>query len=256
VRPVFIGGLICGALAWCFAGLALAADAPSARQDMFLALVRERHLPPVDSRRWATHVAADAVWVGNGLRVATLPEVQGMQVDIGMRVEIEDFAVHDYGDTAVLTYLVVQHLPQAGGETTLRLRKMDTYLSRDGRWQLVANAEVVGKPDRKPISLDVAALDRVTGVYETMLAGKPVRTRIWREGTRLFAQTEGQEKGELLPLSPTLFFEAADPQEGGAENVFALGADGRAISWTWRSAGVEFPARRVADVAPRAGGSR
>ena len=213
------------------------------RDALFLDLVKERNA----AATWAKHIGDDAVWVGNGLNVATRANVSGMQIDTGKRIEITDFTAHDYGNAAVLTYIVVEHHPQTAGETTVRLRKMDTYLLRDGRWQLVANAEVVGKPDRKAVSLDVAALDRLTGTYETMLNGKPVRTKISREGTRLFAQSEGQEKGELLPLSPTLFFDAAEPQEGGPENVFALGADGRAITWTWRSAGVEFPARRLPD---------
>jgi hypothetical protein len=213
------------------------------RDALFLDLVKERNA----ASTWARHIGDDCVWVGNGLNVASRADVSGMQIDTGKRVEITDFTAHDYGDAAVLTYIVVEHHPQTTGETTVRLRKMDTYLQRDGRWQLVANAEVVGKPDRKPVSVDAAALDRLTGTYETLLNGKPVRTKIWRKDTHLYAQTQGQEMGELLPLSPTLFFDAAEPQEGGPENVFVLGADGRATTWIWRSAGVEFPARRVPD---------
>ena len=213
------------------------------RDALFLDLVKERNA----AATWAKHIGDDCVWVGNGLNVATRAQVSGMQIDTGKRVEITDFTAHDYGNAAVLTYIVVEHHPQATGETTVRLRKMDTYLQRDGRWQLVANAEVVGKPDRKAVSVDASALDRLTGTYETLLDGKPVLTRIFRKDARLFAQTQGQEPGELIPLSPTLFFDAAEPQEGGPENVFVLGADGRATTWIWRSAGVEFPAKRLPD---------
>ena len=213
------------------------------RDALFLDLVKERNA----AATWAKHIGDDCVWVGNGLNVASRADVSGMQIDTGKRVEITDFTARDYGDAAVLTYLVVEHHPQAAGETTVRLRKMDTYLLRDGRWQLVANAEVVGKPDRKAARVDAAELDRLTGTYETVLNGKPVHTRVFRKDTRLFAQTQGQEPGELVPLSPTLFFDAAEPQEGGPENVFVLGADGRATTWIWRSAGVEFPAKRLPD---------
>jgi hypothetical protein len=230
------------AVAASFAVFAAQANA-APRDAIFLELVKERNA----AATWAKHIGEDCVWIGGNLDVATRANVSGMQIDTGKRVEIADFVVHDYGDAAVLTYLLVEHHPQAGGEVTVRLRKLDTYLSRDGRWQLVANAEVVGKPDRQAVRVDAAALDRLAGTYETLLDGKPVRTKIWREGTRLFAQTQGQEKGELLPLSPTLFFDASEPQEGGPENVFVLGADGRASTWTWRAAGVEFAARRVAD---------
>ena len=213
------------------------------RDALFLDLVKERNA----AATWAKHIGDDCVWVGNGLNVATRAQVSGMQIDTGKRVEITDFTAHDYGNAAVLTYISVEHHPQATGETTVRLRKMDTYLQRDGRWQLVANAEVVGKPDRKAVSVDATVLDRLTGTYETLLDGKPVLTKIFRKDARLFAQTQGQEPGELIPLSPTLFFDAAEPQEGGPENVFVLGADGRATTWIWRSAGVEFPAKRLPD---------
>lgn len=216
------------------------------RDAMFLDLVKERTLPPLDKTTWSRHIGEDAIWVGGGLRVVRREEVEGMQIDTGKRVEIQDFEAHDYGDAAVLSYVVVEHHSKSGGATTtIRLRKLDTYVQRDGRWQLVANAEIVGKPDRQPVAVDATTLDRVVGTYETMLDGKPVRTRIWREGSRLFAQTDGQQKGELLPLSPTLFFDATEPQEGGPENVFVLGPDGRAEKWIWRNAGVEFPARRL-----------
>ncbi len=238
--------VIAAALAGAAAFLPLAAFA-GPRDALFLELVKERTVPPFDKATWGRHVGKDAIWVGNGLRVARRDEVEGMQIATGKTVEIREFEVHDYGDTAVLSYVVVEHHPQGQETTTVRLRKLDTYVRRDGRWQLVSNAEVVAKPDRKAVSIDAAALDRLVGRYETMLDGKPVRTNIWREGGRLFAQTEGQDKGELVPLSATLFFDAAEPQEGGPENLFVLGADGRAETWIWRAAGVEFPARRLPD---------
>ena len=239
---IVIAAALAGAAAL-FSAHALAAP----RDAMFLDLVKERTLPPLDKATWSRHVGKDAIWVGGGLRVVRRDEVEGMQIDTGKRVEIQEFEAHDYGDAAVLSYVVVEHHPQDGGTTTVRLRKLDTYVLRDDRWQLVANAEVVGKPDRKAVAVDTRALDRLVGNYETLLDGKPVHTRIWREGGKLFAQTEGQPKGELVPLGPTLFFDAAEPQEGGPENVFVLGKDGRAEKWTWRSAGVEFPARRLPD---------
>jgi hypothetical protein len=222
--------------------------AEAKRDDLFLALVKERHVPPVEAAAWGRHIGDDCVWVGRGLRVVGRAEVQGLQIDTGKRVEIRDFTAHDYGDTVVLTYLVVEHQPQrsaVGGEVTTRMRKMDTYLSRGGHWQLVANAEVIGKPDRKPVALDDQQLERWVGIYEVVFNGKPVRTRLWREGSRLFAQTDGQEKGELLPLSPTEFFDASEPEEGGAVNVFTDGGDGKPPQWIYRDGALEVRSVRV-----------
>jgi hypothetical protein len=219
--------------------------ADSQREAVFLALVKERHIGPVTRQDWARHIGDDCIWVGRGLRVVGRSEVQGLQIDTGKRVEIQDFQVHDYGDTAVLTYLVVEHQPQAGRDVTTRLRKMDTYLSRDGGWRLVANAEVVGKPDRQAIELDAAVLDRYAGLYEIVLNGKTIRTRLWREGGHLFAQTEGQEKSKLLPLSATEFFDAGEPEEGGPVNLFVISDGGRAVEWIYRDGATEFRSRKV-----------
>lgn len=221
------------------------AYADPARDGQFLELVRERHVAPVDPRKWAEHVGTDCVWVGRGLRVATRAEVQGMQIDTGKTVEIQDFVTHDYGNVAVLTYVVVERQPQGGDVLTSHLRKMDTYLSKDGHWQLIANAEVVGKPDRKAVTLDPATYDRYAGTYEATFNGKPLRTRFWREGKRFMGQTEGQEAGELFPLSATTFFEAAQPEEGGPVDEFTVDATGRVTGWIYRDGDFEVRARRV-----------
>lgn len=220
------------------------AFAAANRTALFLDLVTQRN-SPTDKQSWGRNVATDAIWIGRGLRVARRTEVEALQMGTGKSVEIQDFEAHDYGDTAVLTYVVVEHHPQDGGERIVRLRKLDTYLLRDQRWQLVSNAEMVGRPDRKSVAIDPAVLDRCVGEYELRADGKPIHSKVWREGSKLYAQTEGQEKGELLPLSATVFFDAAEPQDDGPENEFVTGADGRATEWIYRAAGVEFRSRRV-----------
>lgn len=234
------------ATAWAVPWAAVAASEGAARRNAeLLALVKERHIPPVTPEAWGRHVGDDCVWVGRGLRVVGRAEVQGLQIDTGKRVEISDFVAHDYGGTAVLTYVVTERQPQAGSEVTTRLRKMDTYLSRDGRWQLIANAEVVGRPDRQPVKLDAAVLDSYAGEYETVFDGKPIRTRIWREGDRLMAQTEGQQKSVLLPVSRTEFFDANEPEEGGPVNVFQHWVGGKATEWVYRDGAVEIRSKRI-----------
>ncbi len=169
------------------------------RDALFLDLVKERNA----AATWAKHIGDDCVWVGNGLNVATRAQVSGMQIDTGKRVEITDFTAHDYGNAAVLTYIVVEHhRSPATGETTVRLRKMDTYLQRDG--PLAARGQCRGGRQTGPQGRERGrpALDRLTGTYETLRDGKPVPTKIFRKDARLFAQTQGQEPGELIPSAP------------------------------------------------------
>ncbi len=237
--------ILFGGLALLCAGFAIAADTKPSRDEMFLGFVKERFEPPVTREKWGRHVSPDCVWVGGGLGVSTFKDVAGMQIDMGTRIEIIDFQVRDHGDVAILTYLVTQHVPQNGKEVTTRLRRMDTYAERRGQWQLIANAEVLGRPDRVAVPMDAAVLQRYAGTYEATLNGKPVRTRLWVEGASLMAQTEGQEAGEMKPLSPTLFFDAATPEEGGPDNIFVLDADGRVTEWIFRQANVEVRSRRL-----------
>src|SRR5690349_18274671 len=89
-----------------------AIGAEARREELFLALVKERHVPPMEPQTWSRHVGSDCVWVGRGLRVVGRAEVQGLQMDTGKRIEITDFVAHDYGDTAVLTYIITEHQPQ------------------------------------------------------------------------------------------------------------------------------------------------
>ena len=94
------------------------------------------------------------------------------------------------------------------------------------------------------MKLESAVLDRYVGAYEARFNGQPVRTRIWREGDHLYAQTDGQEKSELLPLNNTEFFDAGEPEEGGAVYVFK--ANGAAtMEWIYRDGAVEVRSKRM-----------
>jgi len=237
-------GIAWAALAFFATSVAVSAEPP--KQAMFLELLKERLSGYAgDKQAWKRHVAEDCIWVGNGMAVMDRKSVEGMQVDTGAKVEIEDLAVHDYGEVAVLTYITVEHFQQGDAIRTQRYRKADTYARLQGDWKLIANAEIRGRPDRKVAHVDPAVLDRYAGTYVTMFNGKPVKTRFWRDGARFFAQTEGQEAGEMLPESETLFFDAATAQEGSADNIFVLDADGQAVEWIYRDGGIEYRASKV-----------
>jgi ketosteroid isomerase-like protein len=52
--------------------------------------------------------------------------------------KIDDIAVHDHGDTAVVFALQTQQLTLGGNEISGQFRSTDTFVKRDGRWQCVA----------------------------------------------------------------------------------------------------------------------
>ncbi|HXG91649.1 MAG TPA: nuclear transport factor 2 family protein [Blastocatellia bacterium] len=51
----------------------------------------------------------------------------------------EDTRVRVYGDTAVVTGVLIQKMTNNGHETTIRERYTDVYVKRNGRWQAVAS---------------------------------------------------------------------------------------------------------------------
>lgn len=118
--------IIWAALALLSTSVAMSAESP--KQAMFLELLNQRLSGySGDKQAWKRHIAEDCIWVGNGMAVMDKKPVEGMQVDTGARVEIEDLAVRDYGEVAVLTYITVEHIQQGGEIKTQRYRKADTY---------------------------------------------------------------------------------------------------------------------------------
>jgi len=58
------------------------------------------------------------------------------QIDSSM---LDEFAVHVYGDTAVVLFTQQLTGPSKGQTLTLTFRYMDVFVLRDGRWQCVAS---------------------------------------------------------------------------------------------------------------------
>jgi dienelactone hydrolase len=101
---------------------------------------------------------------------------------------------------------------------------------------LRARATPVAAP--RPVTVDVAALDRVTGTYE--IPGGP-RVRVYREGPRLLGAQEGQGAAELVPESPTQFFALGE----AIRLVFETDASGRSAVMVVKVPGQDLRAKRV-----------
>lgn len=101
---------------------------------------------------------------------------------------------------------------------------------------LRARATPVAAP--RPVTVDVAALDRVTGTYE--IPGGP-RVRVYREGPRLLGAQEGLGAAELVPESPTHFFALGE----AIRLVFEADASGRSAVMVVKVPGQDLRAKRV-----------
>jgi hypothetical protein len=99
-------------------------------------------------------------------------------------------------------------------------------------------AKATPMPPPKPVTLPVAALDKVVGTYQ--IPNGP-RIRVYREGSRLMGAQEGQGGSELVPESETQYFVLGE----GLRVAFEKDAAGKASVMVVKVPGKEMRATRV-----------
>ncbi len=150
-----------------------------------------------------------------------------------------DFQVVDGRSAAAATLEQPGRFPERGrivsGDFDETWRLDEAFLVR-GDGALRAKATPMLPP--KPVTLPVAALDRVVGTYQ--IPGGP-RIRVFREGTRLLGGREGQGGGELVPESETQYFALGE----GFRVAFEKDAAGKVAVMVVKVPGQEMRANRV-----------
>ena len=106
---------------------------------------------------------------------------------------------------AVLAYDCDESETIFGQQLRARYHSVDTWLYRDGKWQIAASQTMRYYEDPALGSTNHAHLDDFVGVYE--LAPSNRRT-VTRDGNEIFLQRGTGAKVELLPESGDLFFRA------------------------------------------------
>jgi ketosteroid isomerase-like protein len=147
----------------------------------------------------------------------------------------EDVQVRIYGDATIVTGRIVQKAERAGQDSFgFQSRFTDTFLKRQGRWQVVARHYSRFPPERTAIKVDPKIYDAYVGEYEI---APNIVFQVSKEGDKLMSQVTGQPKGEMLPESEIGFFVKGIPaqfifirdEKGQVARMVAF-QDGRAIS--------------------------
>jgi len=205
-------------------------------------IVRERLQAAVrgDRSAWRRHISADCVWTGPGLAVGTTAdaelEITGNAALPTNVYEVKEFETHMFGSVAVATYVSVERRADGMG-TAKRFRKTDTYLRRDGTWQLISAVEVF-VPSRPVLPVDPQVYDSYIGQY-SLDAGHVVK--VWREGNRLFSQEAGEQKAtEFLPEGSDSFFLDGEPGDW----IFGRAEDGKVNRLIFRLSGADVVLRK------------
>jgi hypothetical protein len=124
------------------------------------------------------------------------------------------------GDTAILSYDLDETEIVFGQKLTARYHEIDTWMHRDGKWQIVATQVHRYYEDPAPGKADVNKFADYSGTYEL---APSVTMTVSAEGDRLYSQRSGRAKEELIPEASDIFFRSG--VEG--RRLFHYAADGK-----------------------------
>lgn len=192
---------------------------------------------------WDRHLADDGVFTDErGVRrtkAELLEALQPLPAGYEGRLEPRDVEVRDLGTTAVLTFRAEENLTLHGQTVADTYFETDTYLLRDGRWQMVASHVQAEVGDPPVAEVPQAVLDRCAGVYQL---APDVRATLRRDGDHLSMERQGRPPRSLLPETERVFF---TPGGWDARWIFVSDADGRVTHMLARRRGADLVWTRV-----------
>ena len=126
--------------------------------------------------------------------------VQPPPASVDASLTNEDMQVRVYGNAAIVTGRIVSKVQ---GTLNFQSRFTDTFIRRQGLWQVVARHYSRVPTERIAVNVDSKIYDAYVGQYEI---ASNVVLDITKEGEKLMSQATGQSKMELLPESEIEFF--------------------------------------------------
>jgi hypothetical protein len=161
---------------------------------------------PGNQAPWKKYFADDSIFSDEKGRTMDKPklvaDITPMPAGYSGAIKIEQVQSRIYNNVAILSYDANEKETIFGQNLSARYHVTDTWLRRDGNWQIIASQAhryyedpAVGKTDSKKF------LDFIGG-YE--LAPGQIRTVV-AEGDSLFVERSGK-KDQLFPEASELFF--------------------------------------------------
>jgi uncharacterized protein DUF4440/uncharacterized protein DUF3471 len=187
--------------------LACATDVPIT-QDELVRRTQELYdaLVPGNQAPWKKYFADDCIFADEKGRLFDKPkliaDIKSLPAGYSGTIKIENAQSRIIGNTAILSYDADETETIFGQNLKARYHITDTWLQRNGNWQIVASQAhryyedpAVGKGDPKKFAAYV-------GTYE--LAPGQARSVI-TEGDKLFVE-RNEKKEQLLPETSEIFF--------------------------------------------------
>jgi len=161
---------------------------------------------PGDQSPWKKYFAEDCIFADEKGRIfdktKLIADIRPLPAGYSGSIKIQNAQSRIIGNAAVLSYDADETETIFGQNLKARYHVTDTWLQRDGTWQIIASQAhryyedpAVGKADPKTFA-------KYTGTYELA----PGQTRsVTAEGDKLFVERKGK-KEQLLPETSEIFF--------------------------------------------------
>ena len=169
-------------------------------QELYDALVSGNQAP------WKKHFADDCVFADEKGRIFDKPkliaDITPLLAGYSGTIKIENAQSRIIGNTAILSYDADESETIFGQNLKARYHITDTWLQRNGNWQIIASQAhryyedpAVGKADPKKFADFIGTYELAPGQTRSVIA----------EGDELFVERNGK-KEELLPETSEIFF--------------------------------------------------
>lgn len=166
-------------------------------------------LPSGDQAPWKTYYADDAmVYDEKGRSMdkqALVADVEPMPKGYSGEIKVVDTHATFAPGVAILAYKCDEIETIFGQELHAQYHSVDTWLYRNGAWQIVASQTMRYYHDPALGTSDERRWNDLTGTYELSEGN---RRTVLREGNDLFTQRGTGAKTKLLPESGDVFFRA------------------------------------------------
>jgi Domain of unknown function (DUF4440) len=186
-------------------------------QELYNAIV------PGDQEPWKKYFADDCIFAdekGRQMDKAKLvADITPMPKGYSGTIKVVNPVSRIIGDTAILSYDSDETEAIFGQHLTARYHATDTWLRRNGVWQIVASQAMRYYEDPAVGRADPAKFAGFSGTYE--LAEGQTR-KVFAEGGNLFVERNGKRE-QLYPESADIFFRKG--MEGRI--LFRAGANGK-----------------------------
>ena len=159
-----------------------------------------------DKGPWQKYFADDCMFFDekgrNMNKEALVADITGLPQGFSGTIKIENAKSHIDGKIAILSYDMDETEMVFGQTEKARYHETDTWMLRNGEWQIVAGQVLRYYEDPAPGEANVRELADYVGTYE-LAPGKTLT--VTREGTQLYRQ-RGDSKNELIPEGGPIFF--------------------------------------------------